>query len=178
MIKTAISLLMSFIMLIFNTIGAALPGFVPKAKSESELTGLTDIFDVHPLAREIAVVQSSKTSDDELAAIICLQGLVSRDEASIFINYGYDSQTELNDLRVQAANCFIPTPTATHGGSKASFAATHLISMTMGMCYLQAKMTATKSTWRLTLHRSTAGLQFHNPWSISQRLRVLKSLRI
>lgn len=103
MIKTAISLLMSFIMLIFNTIGAALPGFVPKSKSESELTGLTDIFDVHPLAQEIAVVQSSKTSDEELAAIICLQGLVNRDEASIFINYGYDSQTELNDL--EGAGC-------------------------------------------------------------------------
>ncbi len=103
MIKTAISLLMSFIMLIFNTIGAALPGFVPKAKPENDLTGLTDIFDVHPLAREIAVVQSSKTSDEELAAIICLQGLVNRDEASIFINYGYDSITELSDL--ESAGC-------------------------------------------------------------------------
>ncbi len=98
LIRTVLALFMSFFMFILNGLGAALPGIIPQAKSESELAGLTDIFDAYPLAEEIAVVQTSKITGEERAAITCLQGLVGRTEASIFINYGYDSKTELNDL--------------------------------------------------------------------------------
>ena len=97
-IKTAIALFLSIVMFILNGIGSLLPGFIPEAKSASELEELADIFDEYPLAEEIVVVRSSKLTKDERAAVTCLQGLVGRTEASIFINYGYDSKTELRDL--------------------------------------------------------------------------------
>lgn len=97
-IKTAIALFLSIVMFILNGIGSLLPGFIPEAKSASELEELADIFDEYPLADEVVVVRSSKLTKDERAAVTCLQGLVGRTEASIFINYGYDSKTELRDL--------------------------------------------------------------------------------
>ena len=97
-IKTAIALLLSVLMFVLNGIGSLLPGVIPEAKSASELEELADIFDEYPLAEEVVVVRSSKLTKDERAAVICLQGLVGRTEASIFINYGYDSKTELRDL--------------------------------------------------------------------------------
>ena len=97
-IKTAIALLLSVLMFVLNGIGSLLPGVIPEAKSASELEELADIFDEYPLAEEIVVVRSSKLTKDERAAVVCLQGLVGRTEASIFINYGYDSKTELRDL--------------------------------------------------------------------------------
>ena len=97
-IKTAIALFLSVAMFILNGIGSLLPGFIPEAKSASELEELADIFDEYPLADEVVVVRSSKLTKDERAAVTCLQGLAGRTEASIFINYGYDSKTELRDL--------------------------------------------------------------------------------
>lgn len=97
-IRTAITLFMAIFMFISNGITALLPGTVPEPKSEKELENILaqSDFDVKPLAEEIVVVNG--LSKDERAAVQCLQGLVSRTEASIFINYGMDSSTELKDL--------------------------------------------------------------------------------
>lgn len=100
-IKTIITLFTAIFMFVYNGITSYLPGFIPEAKSEKELMDVLYDFDVKPLAEEIAV--TSGLSKDERAAIQCLQGLVGRTEASIFINYGYQSSTELADL--QAAGC-------------------------------------------------------------------------
>lgn len=97
-LKTVISLLMSFFMLITNSITAIIPGNLPETKSEEELLRMSDIFDKYSLAEEIYVVRGGITKD-ELAAIQSLQGLVSRDKATIFINYGVDSKTELEELK-------------------------------------------------------------------------------
>lgn len=97
-LKTFISLLMSFFMLISNELTAIIPGNIPETKSETELTELSDLFDSHTIADKILVVSISGITKDEHTAIQCLQGLVSRDKASIFINYGNDSKTELAEL--------------------------------------------------------------------------------
>ncbi len=102
-LKTAIALMMSIFMFISNGITSFIPGFISDVKSEAELKDLVGTFDKLPLADEIVVVRSGAVSKDERAAIQCLQGLVGRTEASIFINYGYDSKTELKDL--EASGC-------------------------------------------------------------------------
>ena len=100
--RTAITLFTAIFMFIYNGITAFVPGFVPAPKSEKELSELVDDFDTVPLAEEIVVV--SGLSKDERAAVQCLQGLVGRTEASIFINFGgFEAKTELNDL--QEAGC-------------------------------------------------------------------------
>lgn len=99
--KTAIALFLSIIMFISNGITILVPGVVDDPLIVSELEELAGTFDVKPLAKEIVVVNG--VSKDERAAIQSLQGLVGREEASIFINYGQDSATELKDL--EAAGC-------------------------------------------------------------------------
>ncbi len=99
--RTAITLFMAIFMFVFNGITAFLPGIVPQPKTEQELNSILYDFEVKPLADEIVVVNN--LSKDERAAVQCLQGLVGRTEASIFINYGTDSATELKDL--QEAGC-------------------------------------------------------------------------
>ena len=101
-LKTAVALIMSFFMLISNSITALIPGTVPEAKSEAELEKLTEKFEGSPMADEVVVV-SRGISKDERAAIICLQGLVNRTEAAIYIDFGEDTKTELADL--EAAGC-------------------------------------------------------------------------
>ena len=100
-IKSAIGLMLAIIMFIANGISSFIPGIIPEAKSEAELESLINEFDSIPLADEIIVVESGKISKDERMAIQCLQGLVGRTEATIFVNYGYDSKTELQDLKDQ-----------------------------------------------------------------------------
>lgn len=97
-LKTVIALLMSFFMLIANELTAIIPGCVPETKSETELSEISDLFDKYELADEILVVNISGITKDERTAIQSLQGLVSRDKATIFINYGNDSKTELAEL--------------------------------------------------------------------------------
>ncbi len=98
-LKTALALLLSLFMFISNEITSYFPGVVPEPKSETELLKMADLFESYPLADEIVVVSTSGISKDERAAIQCLQGLVARTEASIFINYGQDAETELADLK-------------------------------------------------------------------------------
>lgn len=100
-IKTVIALFLSIIMLISNSFTANFPAIVRDPLSEDELVMLANTFSQKPLAEEIVVV--SNVSKDERSAIQSLQGLVGREEASIFINYGQDSATELKDL--EAAGC-------------------------------------------------------------------------
>ncbi len=99
--RTAITLFMAIFMFVFNGITAFFPGIIPEPKSEDELKSILYDFEQKPLADEIVVVNG--LSKDELAAVQCLQGLVGRTEASIFINYGFDSATELKDL--EKAGC-------------------------------------------------------------------------
>ncbi len=94
--KTAITLFWAIFMFVYNGIAAYIPGVIPEPLSEQELSEVLYDFDVKPLADEIVVV--SGLSKDELAAVQCLQGLVGRTEASVFINYGYQSKNELADL--------------------------------------------------------------------------------
>ena len=95
-IKTIITLFMAIFMFVYNGITSYLPGIIPEAKSEEELAEVLYDFDIKPLADEIVVVNG--LSKDERSAIQCLQGLVGRTQASIFINYGYQASAELADL--------------------------------------------------------------------------------
>ncbi|MBR6634538.1 MAG: hypothetical protein IKL41_02790 [Clostridia bacterium] len=95
-VKTIITLFTAIFMFVYNGITSYLPGFIPSAKSEEELADVLYDFDIKPLADEIVVVNG--LSKDERAAIQCLQGLVGRTQASIFINYGYQASAELADL--------------------------------------------------------------------------------
>ena len=95
--KAIITLFWAIFMFVYNGITSYLPGIIPEPLSEQELSEVLYDFDVKPLADEIVV--ASGLSKDERAAVQCLQGLVGRTEASIFINYGMDSATELKDLQ-------------------------------------------------------------------------------
>ena len=101
-IKTAVALMLSIFMFISNGVTALLPGIIREPLSTEELKELTGTFDPKPLADEIIVV--SGLSKDERAAVQSLQGLVGREEASIFINFGgFEAEAELKDL--EAAGC-------------------------------------------------------------------------
>ena len=103
-IKTVIALFLSIIMFITNGISSFLPGTIREPLSEDELLKLADTFEQKPLADEIVVVRG--VSKDERSAIQSLQGLVGREEASIFINFGgFEAEAELKDL--EAAGCTI-----------------------------------------------------------------------
>ena len=92
-IKTVIALFLSIIMFITNGISSFLPGTIREPLSEDELLKLADTFEQKPLADEIVVVRG--VSKDERSAIQSLQGLVGREEASIFINFGgYEAETQ------------------------------------------------------------------------------------
>ena len=97
--KSAIGLMLAIVMYITNGISAFIPGIITDPVSEDELPALINNFDDVPLANEIIVVESGKVSFEERAAIQSLQGLIARTEAKIFINYGMDSKSELQDLK-------------------------------------------------------------------------------
>lgn len=92
--KIFIALIMSFVMFLSNGVTALFSGTPAEPKSEAELLSMADIFEKYELSDEIYVVNGG-VSADERAAIQSLQGLVARDKATIFINYGMDSKTEL-----------------------------------------------------------------------------------
>ncbi len=99
--KSIITLFWAIFMFVYNGITAYMPWRVPEPLTEQELSEVLYDFEIKPLAEEIVVV--SGLSKDERAAVQCLQGLVGRTEASIFINYGSDTATELKDL--EEAGC-------------------------------------------------------------------------
>ena len=98
-IKSAIGLMLAIVMYITNGITSFIPGIIPDPVSEDELSSLINDYDSVPIADEIIVVEGGRVNKDERAAIQSLQGLVSRTEAKIFINYGMDSKSELQDLK-------------------------------------------------------------------------------
>lgn len=101
-IKTAIALFLSIIMFISNGVTSFLPGFIREPLGDDELKKLVGTFEQKPLADEIVVVRG--VSKDERSAIQSLQGLVGREEASIFINFGgFEAEAELKDL--EEAGC-------------------------------------------------------------------------
>lgn len=101
-IKTTIALFLSIIMFISNGITSFIPGFIREPLSEDELRALVTDFEQKPLAEEIVVVRG--VSKDERAAIQSLQGLVGREAASIFINFGgFEAEAELKDLEAAGA---------------------------------------------------------------------------
>lgn len=97
--KTAIGLFLAIAMYITNGISSFIPGIIPDPVSEDELPSLINDYDSVPIADEIIVVEGGRVSKDERAAIQSLQGLVSRTEAKIFINYGMDAKSELQDFK-------------------------------------------------------------------------------
>ncbi len=97
-IKTFLSLLMSFFMLIVNEITAVIPLNPSEPESETVLTDLADYFDDFSINEEIIVVSLSGMTRDEYISIQSLQGLVCRDKATILINYGGQSGNELAEL--------------------------------------------------------------------------------
>ncbi len=100
-IKTVVALILSIIMFVTNGVSSAFPGVIRDPLSENELSSMKGLFDPKPLADEIVVVNG--LSKDERSAIQCLQGLVGRVEASVFLNFGGQSSNELKDL--EAAGC-------------------------------------------------------------------------
>ena len=98
-----LSILMSVLMIASNTIASFIPGIPPEAKTEEELLAMADVFDRYELAEDIYVV-NSVPSKDERAAIHSLQGLVSRDKATIYVNYGGEAKTELDFLKNSGHN--------------------------------------------------------------------------
>lgn len=115
--KTFIALLMSFAMLISNGITALLPGTPPEPKSEAELMAMADIFDEYELSDEIYVVRGG-LSRDENTAIQSLQGLVSRDKATIFLITVTAQQKNLQNLRMQVIKFSVPMKTVQTGTLK------------------------------------------------------------
>lgn len=105
MLKNVFSFILTMILLVTNLISSNIPGNVPEPEDVENLAALTEPFEVKPLAEEIVVIKSSVLTRGERCVIASLQGLVGRTEASIFIDYGYDSKTELADL--EAAGCTI-----------------------------------------------------------------------
>lgn len=97
-LKTVFLVIMAFFTLVANELTAIIPAEAPEVKSEKELCEIADMFDSHSLAEEVCVVRASQVSKDEWIAIQSLQGLVGRDKAAIFINYGNDSATELAEI--------------------------------------------------------------------------------
>ena len=97
-IKSIFTLLWAIFMFVNSSITAYLPWFVPDALSEQELREvLYDYdFEIKPIAEEIVVVNG--LSKDERSAIQCLQGLVSRTEASMFMKF-WGPEDELEDLK-------------------------------------------------------------------------------
>lgn len=94
--KAIVTLFWAIFMFVYNGITAYLPGIIPEPLSEQELSEVLYDFDVKPLADEIVVING--LSKDERAAVQCLQGLVGRTEASIFINLNSQTSAELKDL--------------------------------------------------------------------------------
>ena len=103
MLRTALSFILTMVLLVTNTVSSYFPGIVPEAENIQELLPLTEPFEIKPLADEIVVVRSGNITRGERYVLQSLQGLTGRTEVSLFINYGYDSQTELSDL--EKAGC-------------------------------------------------------------------------
>lgn len=100
--RTAIALMLSIVMFITNGLTSVFPGFISDPLGEDELSKLAVTFEQKPLADEIVVV--SGVSKDERSAIQSLQGLVGREEASIYINFSTAAtEDELKDL--EEAGC-------------------------------------------------------------------------
>lgn len=97
--KSIIGLLLAIVMYITNGITSFIPGIVTTPLNEDELSSVINEYDSVPIADEIIIVEGGRVSKDERAAIQSLQGLISRTEAKIFINYGMDSKSELQDLK-------------------------------------------------------------------------------
>ena len=77
--------------ILFNTIDSALISKAPEPQTEQKLVEMNERFDEHALADEITVVRSSSLSTAQLHSVIALQGLVSRVQPQIFIDFGRES---------------------------------------------------------------------------------------
>lgn len=100
--KIVFALLVSFMMAISTSVTPNLVGEVPEPKSAEELAELADLFTVYPLADEIAVIRKSNLSEEEAFAVIALQGLVGKTEASILLdNSSSGTDTAMRELSAQ-----------------------------------------------------------------------------
>lgn len=93
-LKLFFTMILSLIVTLNATINAGRVYDIPEVKSQDELTTLTDVFKQHPVSDEIVVVNTANLSVEELYALVSLQGLVSKKEASIFINKNASGTTK------------------------------------------------------------------------------------
>lgn len=77
--------------ILFNTIDSALISKAPEPQTEQKLVEMNERFDEYDLEDEITVVRSSSLSTAQLHSVIALQGLVSRVQPQIFIDFGRES---------------------------------------------------------------------------------------
>lgn len=98
-LKTAIAFLLIMLTYASNSVFAALPSFVPEAKTEAELLAMEDTIKDYPLNEEITVIRHSKLTSAQLRTVISLQGIVAKTEPSIYIDYGNStSKYNINEL--------------------------------------------------------------------------------
>ncbi len=74
--------------ILFNTIDASIIKNAPEPKSEEQLIAMQDIFEKKSLNEEITVIHLSALTNTQKHTIIALQGLVAREQPSIFIDHG------------------------------------------------------------------------------------------
>lgn len=85
-IKLIFSVILSFILSLTNSFDANFISPIPAIKSEAELQEMTDIFDEHRISNEIFVVNTNNLTEEEIYAVVSLQGIVGRSSASIYID--------------------------------------------------------------------------------------------
>ncbi|MBQ6864921.1 MAG: hypothetical protein IJO14_11870 [Clostridia bacterium] len=86
--RMAFALLLSFLMMVSNSIGTTLVNDVPAPKTVQELSEIDDLFDVYPMSKELYVVRAGNLTAEEQFAAIALQGLVAKTEVKIVFDNG------------------------------------------------------------------------------------------
>ena len=92
--KAAISFIVMMFSILLNTFDSLIPWFTPAPKSEAELVEIVERFDEYSIEEEITVIKSSRFTNAQMHTLISLQGLVSRTNPAIFIDYGYQSNKD------------------------------------------------------------------------------------
>lgn len=71
---------------------------IPEAKTAEELAEINYGFEKPPLADELYVVSTSQIKSGEYHTLLCLQGLVNKDKAQLFMVNNWMANTNLDDI--------------------------------------------------------------------------------
>lgn len=85
-IKLLFSVIFSLILSLTNSFDANFINSIPAAKSEEQLQEMTDIFNKSSINEEILVINTDNLTEEDIYAVVSLQGIVSRSNASIYID--------------------------------------------------------------------------------------------